>query len=179
LAICFLSLGALVMYGSGEQLSPKGGVFAGQVIQLYTSSLGDWSKPLIAVAAFTTMFSTTLTCLDAFPRVLSRTAIVLLPQYEYKHGNKLYWFWLFVTVVGALILLGLLQAQMGLMVQIATVLSFLTAPFLAFINYRLITSKQMPESAKPPKWMLWLSWVGFVFLVGFCVVFLVYQLQLL
>lgn len=175
LAVCFLSLGALVMYGSGEQLSPKGGVFAGQVISLYTSSLGEWAKPIIAIAAFTTMFSTTLTCLDAFSRVLSRTVIVLFPQYEYHHNNKLYWFWLGVTVAGALLLLGLLQAQMGLMVQIATVLSFLTAPFLAYINYRLITSQQVPESAKPPQWMLWLSWLGFVFLVGFCGVFVVYQ----
>ena len=175
LAVCFLTLGALVIYGSGETLSPKGGVFAGQLIGIYTASLGLWAKPLIAVAAFTTMFSTTLTCLDAFPRVLSRTSSVLFPQKTLGKDKILYWFWILVTVVGALILLGILQAQMGLMVKIATILSFLTAPFLAFINYRLIMSEQVPDEAKPPKWLIYLSWVGFVFLAGFSLLYLWYQ----
>jgi len=67
LAILFLSLGAFVMYGTGETFSSSGVVFAKQVVSLYTQSLGQWSYPIILVAAFSTMLSTTLTCLDAFP----------------------------------------------------------------------------------------------------------------
>ena len=53
LALCFLSLGALLMYGSGEELSNKGVVFAGQLINLYTSSIGKWAYIIIAIAAAT------------------------------------------------------------------------------------------------------------------------------
>ncbi len=172
LAICFLTLGALVMYGSGETPSPKGAVFAGQLISLYTSSLGEWSKPIIAIAAFTTMFSTTLTCLDAFPRVLSQTTIVLSPKYGQKSSKSLYVFWILVIILGALSLLKFLGGQMGLMITIATVLSFLTAPFLAFINYKLVTGKHTPAHAHPPMWLRYLSWAGLAFLGSFSLIYL-------
>ena len=67
LALCFVAMGALILYGSGEELSPSGSKFAGQLISIYTSVLGKGAYFVIAIAAFTTMFSTTLTCLDAFP----------------------------------------------------------------------------------------------------------------
>ena len=72
LGICFVLLGALVMYKSGENFSDKGGVFATQLIDLYTQNLGEFSYIFIAIAAFTTMFSTTLTTLDASPRAMNR-----------------------------------------------------------------------------------------------------------
>ena len=175
LAICFLALGALVMYGTGEVPSEKGAVFAQQLIDLYTTALGSWSKPIIAVAALTTMFSTTLTCLDAFPRVLSEITFVLKPKYETTAKKQAYIFWIILVIAGALLLLNVLQAQMGLMIQIATILSFLTAPFLAFINYKLVTGEHVPEAAKPPKWLKYLSWIGLAFLILFSLLFLYSQ----
>ena len=47
-----MGLGSLVMFGTGLEFSNQGGVFAGQLIQLYTSNLGDAAYGLIAVAAF-------------------------------------------------------------------------------------------------------------------------------
>ena len=75
--ICFVLLGALVMYGSGEIFSDKGVVFANQLIQLYTKNLGSFSAIFIAVAAFTTMFSTTITALDASPRAMDISSRLL------------------------------------------------------------------------------------------------------
>ena len=51
------------MYKSGETFSNNGGVFASQLINLYTQrTLGEVSPIfLLLVAAFTTMFSTTIT----------------------------------------------------------------------------------------------------------------------
>jgi len=40
LGICFIALGAFVMYGSGESFSNQGGEFAKQLINLYTDSIG-------------------------------------------------------------------------------------------------------------------------------------------
>ena len=80
LALCFLGLGALVMFGTGLEFSNQGGVFAGQLIQLYTSSLGDAAYGIIGIAAFTTMLSTTLTTLDASPRAMSKTIQLLFKK---------------------------------------------------------------------------------------------------
>ena len=77
LGICFVLLGALVMYKSGETFSNKGGVFASQLISLYTKNLGGFSYIFIAVAAFTTMFSTTLTSLDASTRSMNISSKIL------------------------------------------------------------------------------------------------------
>ncbi|MEX2606230.1 MAG: Nramp family divalent metal transporter, partial [Kiritimatiellia bacterium] len=62
LAVLFVALGALVMYGTGESFSEGGIGFSQQLVSLYTATIGDWSKWLILTAAFVTMFSTTLTC---------------------------------------------------------------------------------------------------------------------
>ena len=60
-----------------ESFSNQGGVFAKQLINLYTSNLGQSAYLIIAIAAFTTMFSTTITTLDASPRAMSKTIQLL------------------------------------------------------------------------------------------------------
>ena len=77
LGICFITLGALVMFGSGEKFDGAAGKFAQQLINLYTQSLGTSASIFIAIAAFTTMFSTTLTTLDASPRAMAKKAELL------------------------------------------------------------------------------------------------------
>ena len=44
-----------------------------------------------------------------------------------------------------------LLSEMGALVEIATVLSFITAPFYAILNYKLVTSKNMPDQHKPSR----------------------------
>jgi Mn2+/Fe2+ NRAMP family transporter len=178
ISLCFLALGALIMFGSGEPLSDKGAVFAGQFIGLYTKSIGEWSTYIITIAAITTMFSTTLTCLDAFPRVLKTASEMIVPSLRgdgspsKKNNQWLYWGWMFVVASGAVILLTLLSNTMTFMVDLATTLSFLTAPILAIINYKVVTGKHMPAEGVPPRWLKLLSWAGFVFLIGFSLIFL-------
>jgi len=176
LALCFLTLGALIMYGTNEQFSPKGTVFAGQLIDLYTKSLGSWSRPIITIAAFTTMFSTTLTVTDAFPRVLRRTTEILLPnQLDNKKTDWLYWVWMAIVLSGGLIVIAFFLKSMTLLVDLATTLSFLTAPVLAYINYRVVTGEWMPEEHRPSRRMRILSWCGIVFLSGFGILFLIWR----
>ena len=168
LAVCFVILGALVMHNSGETFSNKGGVFAEQLIQLYTKNLGNFAYVFIAIAAFTTMFSTTITTLDASPRAMTKAndllfrSIVKLP----------YWFWIFLLGIGTYIILRFFRDDMGLMVKIATILSFLTAPFYAILNFILIAGKHTPKEHHPSIFMKILSFLGIVFLVGFSIWFL-------
>lgn len=168
LAICFVMLGALVMFNSGETFSNSGGVFADQLIELYTRNLGNEAYIFIAIAAFTTMFSTTITTLDASPRTMTRANNLMFN----KTTKLTYWFWIIVLGVGTYIILRYFKDNMGLMVKIATVLSFLTAPFYATLNFLLITGKHTPEEHRPNIYMKILSISGIIFLVGFSVWYL-------
>jgi Mn2+/Fe2+ NRAMP family transporter len=175
LALGFLSLGAIIMHGSGQQLSPKGAVFANQLIDMYVLSLGEWSRIVIGIAAFTTMFSTTLTVTDAFPRVLQRSTELIFHLKNINNKDHFYWIWMGVVVIGGIILIGFLVESMTLLVDIATTLSFLTAPFLAYINYRVVTDHSMPESGRPKIVLRIMSWVGIIFLGGFGIFFIFWR----
>ena len=163
LGICFVSLGALVMYNSGTSFSSSGAVFAGQLIELYTTNLGDNLYLIISICAFTTMLSTTITTLDASPRSMSRATQLLTNNF-----NKNYYFhWISVLSVGTMLIFYFLLSEMGALVEIATILSFITAPFYAILNYKLVTSKNMPDEHKPSKSLRILSAVGILFLSMF------------
>jgi Mn2+/Fe2+ NRAMP family transporter len=168
LGICFVLLGALVMYKSGETFSDKGGVFATQLIKLYTRNLGEFSYIFIAIAAFTTMFSTTITTLDASPRAMNKSTKLLFNK-ELKYG---YWFWILFLFIGTVLILKYFMDNMGLLVKTATILSFLTAPFYAILNFKLITGKHTPKEHQPRNYLKILSIIGILFLIGFSVWFL-------
>ncbi len=166
LAVGFLSLGAFVMFDSGEVFSPKGTVFAGQLIELYTNSIGSWAFYVIATASITTMFSTTLMCLDAYSRVLEPTAKILF-------GISLKWFWLLILLFGTVLLLGYFVKSMAFLVDVATTLSFVTAPILAYINYKAIQT--VPTEFQPPKWLDIYAKISLIFLIFFSLGFLYWR----
>ena len=170
LATLFLTLGALIMFNSGETFATSGGAFSAQLINMYTYALGDWAKWLIALAAFTTMFSTTLTCLDALPRVMARATT--LAQKNKEKPKETYWIWLTLLIVGALVILQFFIQSMGQMVKVATILSFMTTPFFAIANYALITGKNTPKIAQPKLGLKIWSWFGILFLISFTIVYL-------
>jgi len=68
LAVVFLALGALVQYGSPETVEMVGGKYIAQLINMYASTIGEWSRLLIAVIAFMCMFGTTITVIDGYSR---------------------------------------------------------------------------------------------------------------
>lgn len=164
----FVALGSFVMFQSGETFSDSAGQFANQLINMYTINLGNWTYIIIGIAAFTTMFSTTLTTLDASPRAMSKSSEVLFSKINFLN----YKFWLVLLSVGTVLIFLYLASEMGLLVKIATILSFITAPFFAIINYRLITSKHVPKEWHPSKKLHILSWLGIFFLISFSIWYL-------
>ncbi len=163
LGFCFLTLGTVVMYQSGEDFSGSAGKFAQQLISLYTNTIGDSMYIFIGIAAFTTMFSTTLTTLDASPRAMTKTVELL----SNKVIKKMYWFWSCFLAIGTLLILKFFLSEMGTLIKIATILSFLTAPFYAIINFVLISGKHTPKEWRPSAGMKILSYLGIFFLIGF------------
>lgn len=168
LGIGFVLLGTLIMFNSNETFSSSAGKFSIQLIDMYTTSLGNWAYLIIGVAAFTAMFSTTLTTLDASPRAMHKTTNLLFS----KNLNKGYLTWLIILVVGTISIYFLFLSEMGTLIKIATILSFLTAPFYAIANYSLISSKHTPKNWRPSKSMHVLSWLGIIFLIGFSIWYL-------
>lgn len=176
LAVCFLSLGALIMYGTPESPAANSTEFAKQFINLYTVNLGEWAFPFIALAAFTTMFSTLLTCLDAYPRTLRRSSEILITQFgNSRYHNGLYWFWLILTVSGTAILLLFYLRDMRAMVDLATTVSFVVAPVLAILNYIALSHPQVAGPAKLTKAFKYAYLMSTSLLIVFSLLFLFYK----
>lgn len=173
LSVCFLTLGTYIMFDSGETLSGSGSIFANQVVSMFTSSIGEWSYIIIAAASFSIMLGTYIAVLDGYGRALSRTATLVLKKEQ--NTSKAYNISLLLTASGAfgLIYYYLIAAQNGQgfksLVDVATTLSFLVAPFIAIANYSLVTNNDFPEHSKPPKWLRVLSVLGILFLVIFSI----------
>lgn len=168
IGLCFILLGTLVMFHSGESFSGSAGLFANQLISMYTENLGNWAYVVIGIAAFTTMFSTTLTTLDASPRSMAKSIELLFKK---KH-KKSYLLWMIFLTLGTLAIFFFLKSEMVWLITVATILSFLTAPFYAIVNYILISGKHTPKEWRPSLKMHILSWLGIVFLIGFSIWYL-------
>ncbi len=132
MGILFLGMGALLLFHSAIELPGSGVGFSEILLSMYTSQLGTWAFGIVATAALATMFSTTLTCLDAIPRSLAETWKVTLP------GSKFRPYLLFLAVLsaGSFALLFLWAPSMVQMVDFATVLSFCATPVIAFLNFK-------------------------------------------
>ena len=180
LALCFMLLGAGVMHGSGVAPAQSGVAFAAQIIGLYEKTLGAWSRPLIGFSALAVMFSTTLAVLDGFPRALT----TLIDRFqrpetpgELSHQpsgaqRRNYWLCIALLCVGSLIVIALLLKSLQRLVDVATTLSFLTAPALAILNHRAIMSDDVPPQARPRPWLQALSWIGIISLSVFALAYL-------
>ncbi len=171
LALIFLSLGALLMFQSGEQFEASGIAFSKQLVELYTVSIGEWSRGIIAFIAFITMFSTTLALLDAYPRALAGSISIL---FKTKLSEKK---WHVITIVICTVLsiwiISFFSAkEMKKLIDLATVISFLAAPLFAYLNYLVVTKTDILEKHKPKPWLRWLSLLGMNFLIGFSILFL-------
>lgn len=179
LAAGFLALGALVMYGSGIGFSDSAVVFSGQLVDLYARTLGEWSRPIIAVAALTTMFSTTLAVADAYPRVFgvllhgagaeARSSVERQSRWEYTAI-------LLAVCAGAVVVIHFFGSRFTQLVDVATTVSFLAAPVLAWMNLKLVTGPYMPAGHRPRPWLRALSWTGIGFLVVFSLTWLAWRL---
>ena len=179
LAVCFVLLGAGVMHNSGTQFEAGAAGFAAQFIDLYKQSLGDWSGPLIGIAAVAVMFSTVLAGLDGYPR--AAVSLVRIYAGEESSADKaralsmdktVYTFAVIALVLGSILILYLFVTSLKLVIDVASTLLFLFAPVIAFLNHRVMTSPIFPPHARPGRGLLALSAVGVIWMSAFSVYFL-------
>ncbi|MBN1404263.1 MAG: divalent metal cation transporter [Opitutales bacterium] len=162
LAVAFVALGKYVMFGSGETFSNSGIAFSNQLVNLYCASIGDWSRLLILSAAFFTMFSTTLTCVDGYPRSLAASCTLLfkLPEGYFRTIHNV---WIVLSAIVACITVKFFVSSMMQLLVFASVLSFLTSPILAYINLKVMRGENVPQSYRPGLALMTISVAGLIF----------------
>ena len=173
LACLFLALGALTVYGTNQTVASSGIQFSNQLIELYTQSIGQYAKPLIALAAFFTMFSTTLTCLDGYPRSLSASLSLLKAPLKDKSPCCLtasasvlfstYEALLILYAISASSVLLFFVSNLLQLLSFAAIIAFLTAPILAWINLKVVCAPHVPKNQQPAPWIQITSFIGLGF----------------
>ena len=167
LALFFLAIGCLTLYGTNTDLSGSAVIFADQIVTLFTQYLGNWAYGLIAISALATMFSTCMTAHDA----LARVSLDLLEKSSTPQ-NRTASKYSFSFMVLGLALLNLFviyqfSANMGNLVALATFFSFVFAPILGWMNLKTVTQPTFPKAYRPNAILKGLSYLGIVFLSAF------------
>ena len=168
LSICFLTLGAYLMYGSNSNFSNNSALFANQVIKLYTMSIGSWSYLIISISSFSIMFGTCIAVFDGYAR--SANECIRLVKNNSNNKN-FYNIIIWILIIGSVFIIYFFGSKLKQLVDLATTISFLIAPFVAIANYLLVT-KYIDENMQPKKWLRVLAIMGIVYLVGFSLLFL-------
>ena len=177
LSICFVTLGAFLLYGTDKIMPKQTHLFAGEIVGLYTEVFGSWSYLIIASCTFSIMFGTCIAVFDGYGRALKKSVELLFIQENKNRMKKLYSLSIALLITGTFLLTWVFEdtGDFGILVNIATTISFLIAPFIAVFNFILV-KKHVKKEAKPPIWMNILSIVGIIYLFSFSLYYLIFTL---
>ncbi|WP_264877783.1 NRAMP family divalent metal transporter [Vibrio agarivorans] len=170
LALIFVALGALVIHGSGAELSASGVGFTHQLVGMYASTIGEWSRMLIAVIAFFCIFGSTITVIDGYSRVISESQRLLLKQPAAT--PKVTQVWMVIVSACALSIILFLMSALMPMLDFAMVMAFMTTPVFALLNYILVSRTELPKELAMTAGLKRLSQIGLLYLFGFLAVFI-------
>jgi Mn2+/Fe2+ NRAMP family transporter len=193
LAVMFLALGAEVLRPTGSV--PQGAAVAVTVARLYTEVLGSWMWWPFLLAALFGMYSTTLGCLDGFPRAfagtLRRLRRGLASRGETnpgetrdrgsaatdldRAGGAAYWGFLGGILGLALLEIALLPDPVVL-VTVAAVASFLVAPISYALNTWCVTRRIDDPALRPNRALVAWAILGLVCMTAASALFLSLEL---
>ena len=172
LAIFFLALGALVLHGSAYEFK-DGIAFSHQLVTMYSTVIGDWSRLLIAFIAFACMFGTSITVIDGYGRAVAEAFSLIRKNRSASNRSVAIWT-IFISIIGFLIIV-YFASSMRTMLDFAMILSFTTTPIFAFLNYKLVRSTKLPKELQNGIFLNILSICGLIFLFGFLILFIIYR----
>lgn len=176
LAVAFVLLGAGLLHGPGVSLPASVPGFARGLVGAYTEALGGWAHPLISVCALSAMASTTITVLDGFPRALAQLVLRFRTdetETEETTGaaERLRWAATALLVAGTLVVLGGFLTSLKELVDVATTLSFLTAPVLCGLNHRAVFARELPAEQRPSSFWYGASLISIMLQIVLAVAF--------
>jgi Mn2+/Fe2+ NRAMP family transporter len=169
LALVFVGLGALVQHGADQEIAMAGAAFAQQLVAMYSATIGDWSRLMVAFIAFLCMFGTTLAVLDGYARTLDESFWLLRGSKSSRKPLSLN-LWILAQATAGMAIILFFQTALGPMLTFAMTLAFVTTPFFAWLNFSLVrdTGMSLP--------MRLLAWTGLIYLSGFSILFVVWWL---
>lgn len=170
LALCFLVMGAAILFETERQIPANAGAFASQLISIFTTVMGSWIYPVIAVTAIAVMWSTLLTLMDAAPRFWGR--LVCIVSGQDIDGPVRYTRYLVVQTLGVAFLLMFLMKNFGTFIDFATGTGFVAAPAIAYYNYRAVCSEEVAGKYRPGARLTLWSWISVGSMVVFAAAFI-------
>jgi len=171
LAVCFVLLGAAILFQTERVAPSSAGEFATELMSIFTSAIGAWSYPLIAIAAIAVMWSGVFALMDALPRVSARLIDHITGRAD--DGAARYSTFLMIQLAGVTLILLFLMSNFGTFIDFATSAGFISAPALAYFNYRAVTSAEIATRYQPTRSLLVWHWIGFAAMTFFAVAFLI------
>ena len=171
LAFLFLIMGAFLVFGTSKEIPTTGVQFSAFVIELYTLSIGKWGALIVSIAAFAIMFSTFLTIIDGYTRAMKESFRLIRPNKSTaKNLNTLEKICILVTGLGGLLLILGFENNpdgFGMLINAATTISFIVAPVIAILNFRLVQKDIIGKANSPGKAMNLLALLGIAYLILF------------
>lgn len=169
LAIFFLIIGWLTLYGTNIELSGNAVTFADQVVKIFTTHIGSWAYIFIGISAFATMFSTCMTAHDAITRVSLDIIDLLLPKVKLAEKKGFFALGVLLLAIINFIVIAAFSANMGKLVALATFVSFVVAPLIGYMNLKNVMSDDLPLKHRPKRWLQILTYAGIAFLSFFSI----------
>ena len=170
LALSFVVMGTAVLFETGREVPSSAAGFATELFGIFTTVIGNWVYPVIAVAGIAVIWSTQFALMDALPRVTGRLFNIVTGQGD--DAPSRFATFLVIQVIGVTIMLLFLLQNFTSFIYFATSMGFIASPAIAYYNYRAITSDSIPSEYKPSGGMVLWSWAGIFFLTAFAIAFL-------
>ncbi len=159
--LMFALMGAYVVYGSGQRLEGNSTQFSISLLEIFTKRVGAWLYPILAIAAFGTIYGTLVSVMDGFARGFLSGVESLKLGWERKDRTILSLLpVLILEALGAFLMLTFFKGGMVKILDVVTILVFLTAPIIGFLNLRAIQSKEIPEPFRPGAPLIYLAYLG-------------------
>lgn len=174
LALVFLALGALIQYGTEQEIAMAGAAFTQQLVAMYSATIGDWSELLVAFIAFMCMFGTTLAVMDGYARTLEESFHLLgrEPELPRQRRQRRLGIWITGQALAGMMIILFFQSALSPMLTFAMTLAFVTTPFFAWLNFSLVREDRGAVKGG----MRLLAWAGLVYLSAFSLFYVVWWL---
>jgi len=149
LALCFVIMGAAVLFETATQLPGSASEFASLLFSVFTELSGDWVYPVLAVGGLAVIWSTLVAIMDAVPRLMDRLVVEL--RLRKDDSASLYRPFLAMQVGGVFIVLTFFLGDFARFVDFAASTGFVVAPGIAWFNYRAIRSPEVADGYRPSR----------------------------
>ena len=170
LALCFMLMGAAVLFQTGTELPASAPGFAAMLFGIFTTLAGDWIFPILAIGGLAVIWSTAVAVMDAVPRIFDRIWHEVGPAAD--PDVNYYRRFMVLQLLAAAFVLTVFTTEFSTFIDIAAGLTFLIAPAVAWFNFRAL--RDIGEM--PPRYLVVWNYVSIAAFTVIAVTFLLLRL---